>query len=318
MNNQCRSCKETLSNSTINIKDNMRLILISLISFVFSIYVYSQGCSDAGLCTISGLDSGFDETEMKSTFKYSTIFGLGEQNVFHISTQLEASIPTIKSQVIQVKIPYNFTFGNLGNISGLGDLSISLNQKIFSNQNTRLNLVAGIKIPSNDANKTLDGFPLPMAYQTSLGTYDMILGLSTIYKKWHFGFGYQHSFGHNLNEFEYRYDNPSDFNNYNESYHLQRADDIMLRIERQLLIGNANYMFSVLPIYHLGDDKIKNGQDVRNSSGLTLNLVAKSEFTITNDWKMGFTLAAPIIDKEVRPDGLTRSFVAVISFARHF
>ncbi|NQU35284.1 MAG: hypothetical protein HQ521_18815 [Bacteroidetes bacterium] len=143
----------------------MRFILISLLSFVFSIYMYSQGCSDAGLCTITGLDSGYDDTKMKSIFKYSTIFGLG--------------------------------------------------------------------------------------------TYDMILGFGSIYKKWHLGFGYQHSFGHNLNEFEHRNDNPANFNNYNESYHLQRADDIMLRIERQFLIGNANYMFSVLPIYHLEDNKIK-------------------------------------------------------------
>jgi len=294
----------------------MRILVIIIIVCSLPFLSKSQGCSDAGLCTIAGLDSSYGEGGTQTSAKFSTIFGLGEQNVFHITTQFEIIIPTFKNQLVQIKMPYNFTFGNLGNISGLGDLSLSINQKVYSIKDVRINFVAGFKIPSGDANKTKDGFPLPMAYQPSLGTYDIILGISTNYQSWHMSFGYQHSFGHNLNEFEHRYDNLANFNDYNESYHLLRADDIMLRVEKAFNINSYKLLFGVLPIYHLWEDKIKDGQKVAGSSGLTLNLNAAAEKKFKNDMLMNIILAAPIIDREVRPDGLTRSFVVVVSFSK--
>ena len=293
----------------------MRLITIIIIIFL-PIFLIGQGCSDAGLCTVSGLDSGFDENKMQTAGKFYTIIGLGEQNVFHLTTQFEVVIPTFKNQTVQIKLPYNFTFGNLGNVIGLGDVSLTLNQRIFSYNKSGINFIAGLKIPSNDANKTKDGFPLPMAYQTSLGTYDIILGISTSYQKWHMSFGYQHSFGHNLNEFEHSDSNPKYFNNYNESYHLQRTDDIMLRVEKEFDVNDYSLIFGILPIYHLGEDKIKDGQDVAGSSGLTLNLNASAVKKLNNNMIMNMVLAAPVIDREVRPDGLTRSFVVVFSLAK--
>ncbi|HJN05140.1 MAG TPA: hypothetical protein QF480_00860 [Bacteroidales bacterium] len=110
----------------------MRFIIILALVVSFNFSIKGQGCSDAGLCTISGLDSGFGISEKQTTGSFTTIFGLGEQNVFHLTTQLELVIPTFRNQIVQIKMPYNFTFGNLGNISGLGDLSLSLNQRIFS------------------------------------------------------------------------------------------------------------------------------------------------------------------------------------------
>ncbi len=297
----------------------MRSIILITIIFLATLNIaVGQGCSDAGLCTVAGLDSGDDSKTDNVTFKMSTLFGLGEQNVFHVTGQVEAIIPTSKSQILQVKIPYNSTFGNLGNVSGLGDLSITFNQNIYSGKNTGINIVAGFKIPSSDANKTLDGYSLPMAYQPSLGTYDIILGLSSTINMWHIAAGYQHSFGNNLNEFLHSDDNPAYFNNYNESFHLKRADDIMLRVERRILIKESSLILGALPIYHLANDQIKDGIEVDNSSGLTFNLVSKFEKQIANNWVFEAVLAAPIIDKEVRPDGLTRSFVGVISFAKSF
>lgn len=294
----------------------MRFIIILITVLVLPFLSTGQGCSDAGLCTVSGLDSGFGKDEIQTTGKYSTIFGLGEQNVFHITAQFEVVIPTFKYQTVQIKMPYNFTFGNLGNISGLGDLSISLNQRISSKDNFSLNLIAGMKIPSNDANKAIDGHPLPMAYQTSLGTYDVIFGISTNYQTWHISFGYQHSFGHNLNEFEHKDSNPENFNNYQESYHLKRADDIMLRVEKEFEIADYNLLFGVLPIYHLWEDKILDGKDVTGSSGLTLNLNVAAKKKLKNNMLLNLILAAPVIDREARPDGLTRSFVVVVSLAK--
>ena len=299
-----------------NKRKNMRLSLVYI--FVVALYLSStgQGCSDAGLCTVAGLDSGSGSEESSITARISTIFGLGEQNVFHLSSEFDMVIPTFNNQLVQIKIPYNFTFGNLGNTSGLGDLSITLNQAIISGKSTSFILIGGVKVPSSDANKSMNGFPLPMAYQSSLGTYDIIVGISSVHKNWHFGLGYQHSFSHNLNEFEHRPDNPAYFNNYNESYQLKRADDLMARVEYRFKLKKTKLMVGALPIYHLGEDEIKGGQKVSNSSGLTLNIVAKLQKQLKNNWNMEFVLAAPAIDKEVRPDGLTRSFVGVVSFKK--
>ncbi len=277
-----------------------KTIIVSLL-FILSVSTYSQGCSDAGMCTVNGLSSGFEDETKKSTVKVSTIFGLGEQNVFHADLEMSAEYETFKNQLLQVR---------------LGDMIISINQRVATWKEGWLSVVAGVKLPVNDANKSLDGNPLPMAYQTSLGTYDIIFGAGGYYKKWHFSAGYQHSFGRNDNEFEHRDDNPQYFNDYRESYHLLRADDVMLRVERQFDLKKSSLIFGALPIYHLGSDKIKNDQVVPDSEGLTLNLTAKLNLALKNDWKANFMLAAPIIDKDGRPDGLTRSFVAVVAFAK--
>lgn len=294
----------------------MRIPFLIVIFLGFIPNLISQGCSDAGMCTVAGLSSGFDDDTKSNIVRLSSIFGLGEQNVFHAELELSAEYSTFKNQSIQVKIPYRTTIGNLGTVSGLGDMVISLNQKLVTFENGWLSAVAGIKIPTNDANKSLNGNPLPMAYQTSLGTYDMIIGLGGYYKKWHFSAGYQHSFGRNENKFLHRDDNPEYFNNYQESYHLKRADDIILRVERQFKLKKSTLAVGALPIYHLANDEIKEGEEVPNSSGLTFNLNTKLDIAMKNDWKVNFMLAAPIIDKENRPDGLTRSFVAVVSFSK--
>ena len=292
----------------------MQKVFLVFLTFTifFSKTADAQGCSDAGLCSVSSLGNNFWEKQQVTVGTISTIIGLGEQNTFYFTTQVEVTMPTFKNQSVQITMPYHVIIGNLGSLSGIGDLSISLNQKIFSTKNMIFNVVAGGKIPSNDANKTKDGIPLPMAYQTSLGTYDIIFGLSTNYKKWHFSAGYQHPTGNNLNEFVHNENNPKYYNNYNQSYHLQRADDIMMRIEKRFKAKKYNLIFGVLPIYHLWNDKINDGQEIANSSGLTLNLNASASKQLKNNGDIKLIIAAPIIDREVRPDGLTRSFVIIL------
>lgn len=297
----------------------MRLTLTIALSFYFIINAYSQGCSDAGMCTINGLDAGnHNKGDSKNSIQVSTIFGLGEQNVFHSDIELNAQYQTFKNQYVQIKIPYRMTFGNLGNVTGLGDMIVSVKQSVFNWETGELIIVAGIKIPSNDANKNLNGNPLPMAYQTSLGTYDLILGTGITLKKWYISAGYQHSFGNNLNEFQHLDSNPKYFNNYQESYHLKRADDIMLRIERHWELKKSTITFGALPIYHLSNDVIKENETVQNSNGLTFNLNSRIDIPVIENHNLSFLLAAPIIDKENRPDGLTRSFVAVATLTRRF
>jgi hypothetical protein len=90
----------------------------------------------------------------------------------------------------------------------------------------------------------------------------------------------------------------------------------MLRIEKEIKISELNLAFGVLPIYHLTDDIIFGNQKVTGSSGLTLNLNAKAYKQLKNNTVLSLALGAPIIDRDVRPDGLTRSFVVVFSVSK--
>ena len=53
------------------------------------------------------------------------------------------------------------------------------------------------------------------------------------------------------------------FGNYLQ--HMQRADDIMLRVEKAFKVNSYKLLFGVLPIYHLWEDKIKDGKKVAGS-----------------------------------------------------
>ena len=103
---------------------------------------------------------------------------------------------------IQVKLPYQAVTGQLANTSGTGDISLCYTRNMYTSDQFDLNLSFGGKLPSNKSDKVSDeGFPLPMYYQTSLGTYDLISGLSLINRKWLFATGIQVPLNQNNNQF---------------------------------------------------------------------------------------------------------------------
>ena len=57
----------------------------------------------------------------------------------------------------------------------------------------------GLKVPFTDGNLKENGVPLPMDFQPSLGTYDLILGVSHQYKNFNFVVAYQQPLTQNNN-----------------------------------------------------------------------------------------------------------------------
>src|SRR5687767_8484227 len=64
--------------------------------------------------------------------------------------------------------------GNGVTSTGLSDIFLNAG---FQATKT-LKLTAGLKLPLSDGNKSQNGLPLPMDYQSSLGTVDLIEGLN--------------------------------------------------------------------------------------------------------------------------------------------
>lgn len=298
-------------------KLKLTLILFLLLSLQ---QTYSQGCSDAGVCSATQQFDTPKEEKLSQHISLTPSIGLGDQKSWVFSSVLSYHLQTKSGWSFGAAIPYSTTFGNITTTSGIGDLILSLNVPIFKTEDNNVGLLIAGKIASGDANKKNNGNALPMIYQQSSGTNDLISSINWNHKKWLFALGYQHAFNTNANEFlnsDFPVD--SDASKYHSSAYLKRGDDIMLRFERRFAGKNkSSFKAGALPIYRIQYDEIKvDGvyEKIENSTGLTLNLYSSWKYQITDQFSSELQLAAPPITREVRADGTTRSFLINLRLA---
>jgi hypothetical protein len=273
----------------------------------------AQGCSDAGFCSAGSMKSGGDQSQ--SDFTLSLPFALGEQlaSIFIIQPELNYKIG--EKQKIQIKLAYQFVSGNLGNTHGLGDPIVTYS-RIIKEKNDWISVAnLGGRFAVDNANKKSENNrPLPMPYQTSLGTYDLIAGLAIKNDHWNFAIGYQQPLvQNNNNSFYHDLTASIDELKYFESRHLERKGDIMIRAERTEEWKKFKITAGFLPIYHLGKDVVSTSlgkTEIANSEGLTLNINFNLSYKLKENAFIGLVGASPLIVRTNRPDGLTRAFVA--------
>lgn len=331
-----------------------RIRLISFLMLCHYHYAISQACSDPGICTIGPLFSassadtvsGTDFTKadlnelLNSTFlgeKYSLSaelgYGLGDRKTSIYSCNLRGAIRLRKKLLLGFKLPYILAQGVLGNTNGLGDITINIQNIIKSGNNYRIAHTFGLVIPTNNANLKHKGFALPMVYQSSFGFFGALAGITVSTKKWNFATGYQQNFGRNGNEFSTEnlildptVDGYDTLNrqrlNFGTSRKIQNSGDIMLRIERTLVVKKFVFSTGVLPIYRVGNSTVKNKNgsilEVSNSSGITLNITVGLSYKINNHWRIVGNAGFPVINRKVAPDGLRRSSVFLLRITRSF
>lgn len=293
------------------------LIICFLSTYQFT---FSQGCSDAGMCTLGNMKSGQNEME-KYSIALNTQYGLGEQGVAILSPQLEFFAKTSALSGIQIKLPYVFTNGNLGSNSNIGDITLGYIQRFKEKNDKIFGLNIGLKFAtgSTDAEYSKSVLPisLPMPYQTGLGTNDLLLGGNLIYKKnWLFALGVQIPITqNNKNSFDTSLiGNDMDARQYFSSSQLIRRPDLVVRIDRKIkLTDQLNINLGFIPIYHLGNDESQVGNNKRmtieNSDGLTLNFASSLSYKFSETFETHLRFASPLMVRKVRPDGLTRSMV---------
>lgn len=279
-----------------------------------SIKSNSQGCSDAGACSIGSMDEvSEDQQPPKLKLSYDQSFGLGEKFTIISTTSIIAEHQFLKSTSFVVRVPFIFTSGNLGNSTGIGDVIVSFIQQLYQGQNSKLGILVGGKLRTNNSDFTFEGNPLPMTYQTSLGTYDIIGGVEYIYKTWNFYFAYQHPFGRNENQYLHPEGETNEKKLYYESAQLKRGDDIAFRIQKVFYLEkDQSLQPGILPIYRLQKSEIiRNDQPeiLYGSDGLTVNLFLTYSKKIKHNTLISLTAAFPVIDKDYRADGLTRNFI---------
>lgn len=290
--------------------------------------IFSQGCSDAGFCTIG---SGPHPSEVSDTLKKQKLAllfnnGIGDEGVFVFTPALQYDIKFNNRLAIQSRLTGNYASGNLGSVFAAGDLYLS---GIFQfPKHPSVNQVAtlGVKLPLNSSNLEVNEKSLPMQYQSSLGTIDLIALYAVQLKKITIQIGWQQPLsGSNQNEFLPSIWNTSDAAKYPPSYELNRKGDILFRLGYELISNSkVQWNVSLLSIYHLANDeyldKDNSGHPVEliGSKGLTLNLTTAFTYWVNQKFSIAITAGTPLIVRDIRPDGLTRAFVISPQINYHF
>ena len=282
---------------------------------------YSQGCSDAGICSV-GHSFQTSEKEFKNGIEIGSVFGAGEADVTYFSPYITYTRTVNERLSLSSKITYSVASGSFGKRGALGDGYLIGNYNWKKKTETQWSTLLGFKIPFNSSNQKINGFSLPLDYQSSLGTFDLIVGANLNYKKWDFNAGIQIPvFNNNKNSY---FKDFSDTNDFPSTNLFERKSDALFRTTYTIQTTNKKFTFkpNVLFIYHLGKDNFENTfgkrETIIGSDGLTINGNLISAYRINSKNSLELSLATPFVVRDIRPDGLTREFTAGLIYKISF
>ncbi len=302
-----------------------------------------QGCSDAGFCTMGAMkpDQPYNK---KVEFKLRTIefsFYRGTTTltpIVYVATA-DMNFSLNRKNTIQIKVPFQHVEGRLGTTGSMSDLSFCFTHNLINSDRFDLNLSVGAKVPTNNSNlKDQEGNPLPMYYQTSLGTYDFIAGISLINRQWLFATGIQIPLNQNGNKFDWHrwpQNDPEEFlyvQKYPNSTDLKRGTDVMLRVERNFRLSRVNFSLGMLPIYRITADRYTPDPSVQGkfgerssvdskgneARGLALSAIATIGYSFNVNSGVRLLVGHKIAQREFSPDGLTRELVSSLTYIYRF
>lgn len=289
-----------------------------ILSIQFS---FAQGCSDAGFCTISSLKpSDKDSVHTKlNQLKVGSFVGSANHPILVYGAYLEYNRQLNSKFGADIKLSSLAQKGNGISVYGLSDLFVNVNFAATPS----LSLTLGTKIPLSGANRTLDGLPLPMDYQSSLGTFDLIFGIGYQIKKFQLVAAIQQPITQNKNTFfPFLYPESSPLNSFQSTNQFERSGDVLLRFSYPIeVLKRVVVTPSILPIYHLSRDRYTDGvlvKEIEGSQGLTLNGNLYIDCTLDEKSSLQLNAGIPFLFREARPDGLTRSFIVTLEYRVKF
>lgn len=303
------------------IKSIYKIVILTLAIFLTKVAI-GQGCSDAGFCTISSIQpNDNDSTEtLHNQFKVGIFLGNADHSISAYGNYFEYGRLVNEKFGFQVKLTAIGQTGNDISVFGLSDLF--LNTKYALSKNFKL--ILGTKIPLSLANKSLNSIPLPMDYQPSLGTIDLIFGMGYKIAGFQFVAAIQQPLTQNDNQFfSNSYPIGSELRKFQSTNQFKRSGDVLLRVSYPITFKEKFKLTpSILPIYHLSEDKytdeLQIERSIDGSSGLTLNANLYLDYDLNDKSTLQFNVGFPFIVRESRPDGLTRSSIATLEYKIRF
>ena len=303
--------------------------LILIVFVITSIRSNGQGCSDAGLCTLHSIKNNAEGHESRNgnrnDISIGFAYGKGERSTNNYTGYVEYTRTITGRTSVTGKLGYSFVSGELANTNGLTDLFLSVNHAFDTKGRWQKSFVVGLKLPFDGADISENGIHLPMPYQTSLGTTDLVLAIN--YNRTNFGATLavqQPMKAVNENKFlPGNYPSQPLTLKYWPTNEFSRKGDIVGRVSYNFkLKEKLSVRPSLLGIYHEANDTYVDNNKVRraifNSKGLTLNANVFVDYRLKNGSGFELSLGTPFIIREQRPDGLTRSFVASIEYQFSF
>ena len=292
--------------------------LILLICLCYFPELSSQGCSDAGICSVPSFRPGtkLHGTEATRIMHYGLSFGAADHDIMAISPYIGSTSKIGNKFSYDSRINAMMLSGNGITTIGLGDAYLNLNYHPTVNWS----FSGGIKLPSSRAVKEKDDKVLPMDYQTTLGTLDLITGISYRNNAFQATLAWQQPLRQNENDFSPEEWLPdTTFSSFQNTVNYKRKGDLMLRLSQSFSLSEKlSFTPGLLGIYHLDEDEyfdpVEGVSDIEGSAGLTIN--ANLYFNVAFNEKNSINIITgfPILVRETRPDGLTRSFVIGVEF----
>lgn len=301
----------------------IKYILLSVSLLSPSVRSFTQGCSDAGACSLSfnhksqmNIDSAY-----KNTFTLGNVSGLGDQNVFINSAYLQLAHQFSRHFNGEIKITSGFINGDLSTHFNAGDIYLKGTYGGLKIVNADMGFLVAAKVPLNNSNIRRNQVSLPMVYQTSLGTFDAIVGYQARWRGFEFFNILQMPLKQNQNGYFSSYTPYTFFPSTNKFI---RKPDIIFSAAYKHLFNESRILLGgqVLGIYHLANDTYTNENNeqkaIEGSQGLTLNLNAITGYRINKKNYLELSAATPVKVRQIRPDGLTRKFTLDINYKYSF
>ncbi|MBC7401379.1 MAG: hypothetical protein H7289_15680 [Mucilaginibacter sp.] len=299
-----------------------------IISFAFiSFNAFSQGCSDAGFCSLGALKNVNTGNQPKHIIDFGFNFGYGEQKTLTYNPYLQYGVTLNDKWFVQGKLTSTYAKGFLGDKFDVGDIYGVVTYKPTTDENNAIHLVGGIKIPLTTSNdKNANGLPLPLDYQSSIGTYDVIGGINYLFHK--------HLEADLALQLPVIQNNKSTFsptlypgdnriNYFAPTINFERKPDVLFRLGVYINLPAAITLKpNLLAIYHLGQDTYQNPAGNRDqligTKGLTINEGITLTKQFKNNNRLELLTAMPIKGRQVRADGLTRKWVLNVQYSVAF
>ena len=290
------------------------MISIMLIVLVIGKTAVSQGCSDAGFCTIGG----FNQHTEPDKLKYKNEIGLSYTYSTHLKKEI-FSVPQLNYRFIkkegtffELRLPVNTAKDKLsGNtVTGIGDATITYNSVLPINKIHRLDYSAGLRISlsASDRSDMKSMFSYPMFLQNGLGTTDLLAVVNyDIVKYFSAGTGFQAPLlQYNKNKIVLY--NSGSAMVIGENF--RRKPDALLKLSGHYNIRKLKLNTSLLAIFHLANDHYETGAGIfilENSKGTTINYSFDISYAFSKRTGMSFLYAEPLKTRKNIPDGLARS-----------
>jgi hypothetical protein len=272
------------------------LILVILFSVLPAGPILAQ-CSDAGACSIGGSQPEAESSE--KTLSLSLRYSFGSSGAdddlrFH-GIHAEGMYRIGTSSSLHVALPWTDISGPQGKASGIGDLLVFWDQRLWQFSSGSIRGQLGGRIASG----TVTSGALPQAYQPGLGTNDLLVGLTFDLFPWHAGLAWQYSRERSANPVT----------------RLRRGDDVLLRTGYTQRLSVFTLGLEALAIKRLSEASILDRQTVEaerfiaipDSDQLQINIAGRAEAPLSNSMHVLFFAAVPLLKRTTNVDGLTRA-----------